>query len=635
MRQDRKTKNDGYVSFLGGVDSGKAPNLLAENQLAFAVNCTMRGGHVCTRPGFKSIALFFDDTETQDWFENPDNKIQGTGFYNDQLIVSIAGRIFRIDPADWGVREITPTKEVFVSVQNVSPPTNNTVILTISQAISPNAGDPVWIMDGKYVVVSYSGIYLTLQNRSAASGVAIPVGTSVKYSDSNARSISTAWMVQAENYLIIQDGLSAPMIYDGSMRRSNPSASEVPGGTVMAYGMGRLWVATSPRTFVAGDINNGPSEVIKFTENDYLNEGGSFSVPGDAGDITGMIFLSNLDTSLGQGPLLVFTENAIFSINAPVVRSIWKEMTNPIQTVSLNKYGATGQYSIQPINGDVFYRSIDGFRSFILARRDFSTWGNLPISREMTRMMNDEQNMLKFTSTVLFDNRYLAMVSLHPDKTGAYSDAVAVMDFDLLGGTGIKSPPVWEGVWTGLRFTKLITGVINGNHRCFAFSVGTDGDNQLWEITKDARWDEDGCKIESMIETRSMIHGSPFEATELTTSELWVDDLAGEVDWTMKYRPDQHPCWYDWTEWTEEQKARDCAEGTEDNCWEPTEYKPGYRTRMTLPNPPISCDPSDNKPSNLGYEFQFKLKWSGHARIKRWLIKTTEIEEPVAGNMVC
>jgi len=636
MRQDRKTKNDGYINFLGGVDSGRSPNLLAENQLAFAVNVSLRGGHACTRPGFRRIGLTFEDTETQDWWESDVNRIQGACFFNEEIFCAIAGRIFKIHCYDWTVKDITPRTFKETAAAYISPPTGADLTLTLTSSVTPRIGDPAWIQDGKYTVKSWSGNTVTLTNVWALPGVAIPSGSHVEFADLNASSRTHAYFQPVEKYLVIQDGSSAALIYDSTLRRADYLKKEVPTGTAMAYGMGRLWVATSERTFVAGDINNGPSSVLKFTENDYLNEGGSFAVPGDAGIITGMTFLSNLDTSLGQGPLLVFTENAIFSMNCPVNRDVWKNLTSPIQTVSMNKYGSTGQDSIQLVNGDCFYRSIDGLRTFILARRDFTTWGNLPVSREMTRVMTDDMNLLKFTSSALFDNRYFFTLGFRKDRTSAYALGLGVMDFDLLGGIGGKFQPVWEGIWTGLRFTKLVTGRIDGIDRCFSFAVDPDtGENQLWEITKDARFDEDGCKITSFVETRSMIHGSPFEATELTSAELWVDDLAGIVDFDMKYRPDQFPCWYNWADWQEEQTMRDCSEGTLDNCWIPTEYKPGYRTRMTLPKPVFRCEENDSKPASMGYEFQFRVQWSGHARIKRLLVKTTEIEEQITGNLVC
>ena len=50
---------DGLVTFESGMDSGILPFLLARNQLAFATNCTVRGGFVTHRPVYQKIDLDF------------------------------------------------------------------------------------------------------------------------------------------------------------------------------------------------------------------------------------------------------------------------------------------------------------------------------------------------------------------------------------------------------------------------------------------------------------------------------------------------------------------------------------------------------------------------------------------------
>lgn len=634
-RTDPKAKPDGYKGFLGGVDSGRSPSLIGSNQIAFAVNCTLRGGYPTTRPGFMKHGLTFNDSEVEGFWKSEINRLQGAEFYNSNIICSISGRIFMVHTDDFSVREITPKKTAVLSIASITPPVNGSKTFTLDQNVTAQVGHPAWINDEKYTITKVSGNAVTVTNINAVPGISLPVNTVFSYADANSSSNPVCWMVQVEHNFIVQDGKSRAMIYDGSSRRSDITKNEVPTGTVMAYGMGRLWVATTPRTFVAGDINNGPTGPLLFTENDYIAEGGAFAVPSDIGAISGMVFLPSLDTSFGQGPLLVFTQNAIFSVNAPVEREAWRVVTNPIQTVSLNKYGTTSQFSIQAINGDLFYRSLDGARSFILARREFGTWGNVPISREMSRVMDDDRNLLKYVSSVLFDNRWLFTVGGSPDRTGAYFQGIGVLDFDVLSSIGRKMDPIYEGVWTGLRVTRLLAGTVRDVDRCFAFSVNSDGENELWEITKNARFDEDGCKIPSLIETRSMLNGSEFELTRLRNLDLWLADLVGEVDWTVKYRPDQYPCWFSWDTFTETQTGRDCGVGTVASCWTPTEYKPGYRTRKTLQEPTQICETNDDKPSDFGYEFQLRIEWNGHAAIRKLMLINEEVQEPKYGNVVC
>ena len=110
----------------------------------------------------------------------------------------------------------------------------------------------------------------------------------------------------------------------------------------MAYGKGRLWVASGSEYYggdlVYGDPAYGRDSVIRFTENTFINEGGAFAV--SSGPITGLAFAANLDTSLGDGDLLVFTPTATYAFNAPVDRDIWKDLNYPIQRFALLNFGS-------------------------------------------------------------------------------------------------------------------------------------------------------------------------------------------------------------------------------------------------------------------------------------------------------
>ena len=59
---DPQRISDGFISLERGIDAGKAPSMLPRNQASFAVNATMRGGFVKTRPGFKGVPLTFKAT---------------------------------------------------------------------------------------------------------------------------------------------------------------------------------------------------------------------------------------------------------------------------------------------------------------------------------------------------------------------------------------------------------------------------------------------------------------------------------------------------------------------------------------------------------------------------------------------
>lgn len=634
MRTDPKLKTDGYVSFLTGIDSGILPNSIKPNQVAYACNVTFRNGWAASRPGFRLRDLDFNSTEPYEWFR--DHRLQGAGIYKGKIVFVAGGRSFLCDVwNDFAVTEITPTLETPLAVAIVSPPIGVSIIIQVADASLIQVGLPVYLMDGYYTVTSTTGTTITMTNVDATPGLNIVVGSPVRYLDPNSSLREYAYVVEADSYCVIQDGQSAAIIYDGATsRRADISKAEVPTGTVMAYGRGRLWVAISDNEFVAGDINNGPTSVIEFTENIYLNGGGSFSVPSDAGPITAMVFISEMDQSYGQGPLQIFTERGVFSVNTPMERDVWQNVTNPIQTQTLIDHGALSHNGTILVNGDIFYRSRDGVRSLIFARRDFGTWGNSPISGEMdTILADDDEILLKSNSAVVFDNRML--FTLWPKKRNGitYHGGIGSLDFRPLAGLGRQAPPIWEGVWTGITPMQLVKGVFDSRERCFAFVLNADGENEFWEVTKSDPFDNGGGRIESYINTRSMIFGSGFEAKRLSGLELWYDDIKGTVDWEVSYRPDQYPCWYTWQSWTECQTSRDCADSGA-VCPTPTEYRPGYRTRRTLPQPPTTCETNDSKPTNIAYEFQFRVQWTGKARLKFIMAKAQEVEESPNGNLV-
>src|SRR5215475_10372025 len=71
------------------------------------------------------------------------------------------------------------------------------------------------------------------------------------------------WFAQPDVYLVIQDGVSTPIVMQGLGTIRRAAANEVPVGQSMAYGQGRLWLAQG-RQVLAGDILGGPTSVISF-----------------------------------------------------------------------------------------------------------------------------------------------------------------------------------------------------------------------------------------------------------------------------------------------------------------------------------------------------------------------------------
>lgn len=568
MTNDRNRLVDGYLSYEAGVDSGFAPNLIGVNQLAWAVNTTVRGGFPTPRPGWRKITCTL-----------PSGLFQGAGQY----------------------------------------------------IADPIEGAPTGL---PYIAVSISGLIhrISISENYAVTNISIP-------SDPNQADLPHAWFQQAENWLIVQNGANLPYLYNGaSAIRSDPE-TQVPVGGPMAYGKGRLWVARD-NLYYGGDLVYsdpalGRNSVIYYTENTFLNEGGAFAVPG--GNITGLAFAANLDSSLGDGDLMVFTTSNVFAFSAPIDRDVWKDLQYPIQRFALLNFGALNHESIAVVNGDLLFRSQDGIRSLMVARRDFTDWGQSPISRQVVRALKyDTLNRLGAASAVNFDNRFLLTIQPQQDQAhGTYHRGLVALDYDLVSGMGVKLPPAWEGVWTGLNILRILTVRVENVDRCYIFALSETNEIELWEVTRGDRFDQDGTddvRIKWAIETRSTTFAKPFDAKRLEAMDQWYDQLTGQLDVTARFRPNLSECWTPWATYSDCAQYRSCDPVTPGDCQIPAYFRSQSRARMAFTRPPDVVDSQTGRFTRIGYEFQMRLELEGYARLQRLQFVTNAEQDDMYGD---
>ncbi|MFZ9681271.1 MAG: hypothetical protein ACO3CL_07605 [Bacteroidia bacterium] len=601
---------EGQQNFSGGMDSSLSPGLIRENAVSMAVNLTFRGGNPSTRPGLRQVLLRPGvngglDALTFGLFQGSFFYIERRANYNSLIFAVVGGRVIAIDTGTLEVDQLYPLNNSGVPVTSVAPL------------------DP------------YEKCYF----------------------------------VQAEKYLIIQNGKDVPLIWDGTyLYRSGvgPAGSTgqvsqlhtIDPGTVMAYGQGRLFVADKERIKItAGDIvfggstdqvsivsgqhsggkyrfttatahgysdgdrititghssefglngtweitnasgthfdiefsNNDAqglggfaskanfgkeSDLLRFTETTYLAEGGALQVPSFMGKITGLIFMPVQDTTTGQGDLLAFCERGTASFAVSVPRDDWKS-TQAFQRVAFPAIGSTSHESLVTNNGDIFFRSFDGLRSYRNARAELSdSYGQVPLSAEMNAVLRyDSKALLGDVSAIVFDNRLLFTASpsvryqgINPDapvKVPTTFSKIVALDFTTLASVGGKRAPSYDGVWNGFDVLQLLTGIVAGSPRAYAFVYDfSDGRvNVLWEITESAPFDYpanvEPQRIKSILETRSFYFGSPAEQKRMIRADFWLADLQGRVDVDVYWRPDQYPCWRPWHSFSR------CA--TVDNC---------------------------------------------------------------------
>lgn len=394
---------------------------------------------------------------------------------------------------------------------------------------------------------------------------------------------------------------------------------ELPPGRMGCYGMGQNWFSMpNGISFASGDIVGSASgtpaygfrdAVLKFTQNSYLATGGSFSVPGAIGQIQALAFTSNLDVSLGQGPLQVLTTDVAFSCSTALTLTAaggnWAGVTNPILTQSLITNGSTSQWATVTANGDLMFRAPDGERSLILGRRDFNTWGNVPISTEVQAYIeNDNPALLNFASAIVFDNRRLSTVGPTQAAFGVYHAGMIALNFDPISSLRGKQPSIWEGLWQDLNILQLLTGKFSGVPRAFAFNYNTTTNTvELVEILSSVT--PSSIPITTEIELPPWTFGETDPRTRdwknLEDGEIFVDEIDSPVTVQSFYRTDYDSTYRPWSSFT-------------------IPAAPNYQPRCGFDKPPSKGPTAYSPPStqggtgrfySKGFHFQVKLIITG------------------------
>jgi hypothetical protein len=491
---DKNRVYDGFLSLEAGVDAGRVSSLIDQNQCESAENMTFRGGHITTRPGFRKL------TEQ---------------FRNGQHCYTLNGDDAGTDQVD-GQQAITAYKQgIFQCVHGYSPHGKEDCLMAL-------IGGRLFKIIPRVNEAIVTEIVLKKRNRND-----LPI----------------AYMVQADKWLMAQDGNSKAIIYDGNTaRRSNtevfdPAKSEIPVGTIMAYGMGRIVVVVQDRDVAFGDLYGShdlpdPADSLPlFTERNFIAEGFDAAIPFQQGVATGMVFFPQLDTSTGNGQLLVFAERGAAAFILTLPREQWK--TSQFQILALLTTGLRGHRAIGVVNEDLWFRGDDGMRTFRQARSESTGWAHIPVSTNVKQFLDvDTGRLLKFASAIYFDNRIICTASPYWNQGRPYHTGMVVADFEVLSSFGTKFRPSWDGHWqkynTNMRINQLVTGTFEGITRGFFFGLDENNQNQLYEISVTDRDDWDGQRIDWEFVTRAFDfkgQTTPFEENELYDGDIWMREV--------------------------------------------------------------------------------------------------------------
>ena len=457
------------------------------------------------------------------------------------------------------------------------------------------------------------------------------------------------YFIQAEKYLIVQDGISAPVILDGtSAHISDVTNNEVPPGTIMQYGHGRLFVTVGTNAFLAGDIYlpYAPDSLLFFNETTYLSGGGAFSFKGSLGVIRGMDFAPSYDTSTGDGPLIVWGDNGAVSYQIQLSRSDWFD--TDLSKVQLEGTGVSGADAFTVINQDLFFWSNNGLRSFAVAQREATqAYRYTNLSQEVSEYTDLNTSWLEeYISLGSFNDRLFFTVNsaktFAEDEDGNEVDDVVFkgivsLDFAQINGGAFSGryskTAAYDGVWTGLDFTQILSFPAYLEKPLWFFGKNAIGNNVLIYLGQDST----GVEMGQAIDCRLYSRGFTFKDTKtgadvmflpkkLKEVKVWIDALEGRVPISLKIRTDNYPAF------SEVFNTVRKAVITKDGFLEEGETI-GIARSFSPEVLAVAQDSFgflDNKNLASGYEVQICLDWSGYMKFAKILLTSDSVREHIA-----
>jgi len=693
---------DGTVDFSSGVNSiavttlasDQSPGGLKRSESAWIINGSCRDGGITTRAGWLRIAEIFSSV----------GLFQGMWFYRPvgafpYLMAVVSGNILRIDPDTGAVINLSAQ---FGLLNNATEPfayyaqaeefavfqSGDDVTLPLiwdgstlrrSNGITGNIGQPsatiynIYPTDfftipsvGNTVVVSLNAIYpggLADQGTLRGVGSAFDIGTFTVMAFTAVAPFTVTLRTDASNWI----GHTFPPIsifpagYQFTLTAIPTPVliNEIPAATAMCYYMERLWYAQG-RVVSAGDLVFGPSgtaayglrdSVLKVTENPLAIGGDGFIVPSQDGNIRALQYGANIDAALGQGRLFVFTIKAIYALQVPVSREDWinaGQNNQPLMTVVQLANGSVNDRSVTPVNGDLFYQSLEpGIRSLMQSMRSFTQWANTSLSANENRILQfNDRSLLRAGSGMFFSNRVWQTCLPRQTPQGIVHDAIVPLDVLPVSTFDQQRRPNWEGSYEGIPVFQMAVADFGGRERAFAMMRADSGALELWELTTNDKFDyatelsDESRRIVMQIETPAWTWSGSIgelELKKLVATELWVDRLFGTVEFTLEYRPDGALCWIPWIQWKE------CSPKS---LAEISSVPPGYlvplgecyKATMVTPKPPENCAPcGTGRPAYIGYQFQGRLTIRGFCRLRGFWFWAEPVERPLyeAKAMVC
>ena len=500
------------IGFPMGCDSFSHPLFMSELALRWLENAVTQGAFIQTRPGYKT-ALTFDagaaGTPEYAWwvdvgFPTIHPQMLSSFTTNNgqkQLVFAISGSLFYCAVADDG------NLGAAVRIPNI--------------AFNPNADQIVACRCTQSATIK-AGLYVN--------------------------------NIAPRNLLVIQDGVSRAVVWDGMTATTmNPAKEIVVTGTGdtlypedwnqtriglwMAWSGNRLWVANGTNVY-ASDLG----DPTHFTEELKLNSAPVFVFPED---VSGMVDRGTSGTTRSQ--VVVFTPTTVWTLwsgiqnRIPSAQGAGWAFTPDFMAKIFDGVGCVAGKSIVVHRGLLYWRSEDGIVMFDSSSTVNSSQNLPPIDAEMAYSklrISPSAGGADLTCAGRFNSYVFWSVPVGTVTNGRrYNGQTQVLDRQTTtvrstgtGGAFQAGTTGWQGVWTGIKPVEWANVTVGGNERIYALSI--DGQNvvRIWQAFQSNRADN-GHRIPWFVETRvHPVQPTIFEYATFRHFRLLLDQIRGNLD---------------------------------------------------------------------------------------------------------
>jgi len=405
--------------------------------------------------------------------------------------------------------------------------------------------------------------------------------------------LSLGWMVQGFEWLVVQNGIDNPVIWNGydPAFQSNPEAQEMPVGSMMAFIHHQIAVASADGTdkiAVSDRWRQTESDnVWKFTNTPTWADGGVFGLHHNMGKLTAMVpFPQIKQTPNGQGDLLLLGSNGAQTLNLQV--PLEERIDSQIQDTAMVGQGAASYVGILPYRSGVWYVSHDGLHEFRQTQGDFYRSAADTHESGDVQFYWDNSNSLQRPTQPLGQHDNQIFMGVYPTTaqndygTHRYCQAWAVADLSERWRNEVRLPKRWNGIHSGIRPVEWINLMVNRVNRTYCMSWDADGKNRLYEVTDHLNYDVIEGKAKPIVSyfDTPVLYGLPKHAMAVKRpSKLKVeyDEAVGQVSLNVRIRGETENCWFNW--------GSRCSSPSSDACSTPCEVVPKHQGSRALGDP--------------------------------------------------